>query len=225
MIKKDQPKIFKNKVVCGISSIEDGNMKLGIEDNEITHKNIDNFLKYFHIDSNRSVLCQINYDTDCFCRYYDVKSCLFSHYADALVTKNKGIALYLPLADCVGAICFDNRTNSLMISHLGRHSLEQYGGVKCIKYFCNKYNLESSSISVWLSPSPSEKNYPLRQFNDKSLAAVTKQQLILSGIPESSIESSNIDNSILSNGYFSHSEFLKNNRKTDGRYMIFAQLK
>jgi copper oxidase (laccase) domain-containing protein len=78
---------------------------------------------------------------------------------------------------------------------------------------------------VWLSPSPGKKKYPLRKFNGNSLKSIVKLQLLQAGIKHDNIEISNVDTTDNKGDYYSHSEFLKKNRKEDGRYLIFAMLK
>jgi copper oxidase (laccase) domain-containing protein len=94
-------------------------MKFGINDNRLVRSNQESFFNNFGINVDDAVLCKVSYNTDKFTRYYEVDHSNFNKEADALVTKNNKIAIYLPLADCIGAIFFDDETNSIMISHLG----------------------------------------------------------------------------------------------------------
>ena len=42
--------------------------------------------------------------------------------ADGLYTRARGVGLFLPVADCIATIMYDERTQQLALLHLGRHS-------------------------------------------------------------------------------------------------------
>ncbi len=142
---------------------------------------------------------------------------------DGLVTTTPHHALFLPLADCIGAVIHDTKQNILMVSHLGRHNLEQSGGTKSIEYLKNRCNTDPDTISVWLSPAAGKTNYPLYRFDRRSLHEVATEQLIAAGVTRANIETSPIDTT-QNREYFSHSQFLNGSRETDGRFAVVAVL-
>lgn len=81
--------------------------------------------------------------------------------ADALVTKQKHLTLMLPVADCVGAVLFDPVREVLMVSHLGRHSLEQRGAVRAVEYLTQHFQSAPRDIKVWLTPAAGKDVYPI----------------------------------------------------------------
>jgi copper oxidase (laccase) domain-containing protein len=111
-----------------------------------------------------------------------------------------------------------------MLSHLGRHSTEQFGATRSVVHLQDTYGTNPIDILVWMSPSPNGDAYPLWAFDDRSFKDVLFEQFCAAGVPKSSIEVSEID-TITDPEYFSHSEFLKGNRPTDGRYAIAAVLR
>ena len=112
----------------------------------------------------------------------------------------------------------------LMVSHLGRQNLEQLAGTKCIQYLADQYQVNPQDLTVWLSPAAGKENYPLYTFDNRSLHDVATEQLLTSGILKENVSVSPIDVTVDQN-YFSHSQFLKGNRTTDGRFAIVAMMR
>lgn len=231
MIKADQPKIFKSGLRVVLSSVDDGNMKLGVaETDEEVYENRRKFLAREMIAMQSAVLCRVTYDRDDFTQYAVVRSRdkgrgmvpdTDAPIADALATDEKNIALFLPLADCAGVVFYDpaRRNPRLMLAHLGRHSTEQYGAEKCVKFMKDKFGSKPEDILVWVGPTPNGEEYPLWKRDNKSFRDAISEDLERAGITSDHIEISDID-TISNKNYFSHSEFLKGNRDSDGRYGI-----
>lgn len=236
MISSDQPTIFDNKIIAAVSSIKDGNMKKYNMPETVT-KNADAnriaFLAHLDIQIEQSVLVNMSYDRDDFTRYttvepsdcgggmVDDKRIVVS---DALMTTQPDTALFLPLADCVGAILYDPQKKVLMVSHLGRHNIEQNGAYESVQYMKENANIKPSNLQVWLSPSAGGKNYPLHAFDNKSQQQVAMEQLLEAGVTPGNIEASPVDTTLDKN-YFSHSEFLKDDSQPQGRFAIVAMIK
>ncbi len=176
-----------------------------------------------------TTLVQVTYETNNFCRYFSltdndkgdgiVRSPTYE--ADALVVAKPGHALFLPLADCIGAVIHDPVTNVLMVSHLGRHNLVQNGSTKCIGYLVENHGGDPANLTVWLSPAAGAENYPLHDFDGRRMHDVATEQLLSAGIKQENITASPIDVTT-DTEYFSHSQFLKGNRDSDGRFAIVA---
>lgn len=108
-----------------------------------------------------------------------------------------------------------------MVSHLGRHNLEQFGGTRSIEFLQNFHNVNPSDLIVWLIPAAGKTNYPLFKFKNRSLHEVATEQLTKAGVLTKNIEASPIDSSLDKN-YYSHSQFLKGKQEDDGRFCIVA---
>lgn len=145
------------------------------------------------------------------------------NHADALVTTNPGHALFLPIADCVGVVFYDAAKKVLMVSHIGRHSAEQYGAQKSVGYLQTHTNATPEDIKVWLSPAVGKASYPLKAFNGQSLHEVIEDQLIKAGIKKENIEKSPVDTAN-NEHYFSHSQYLQGNDEP-GRFAVVAMMK
>lgn len=179
-----------------------------------------------------TTLVQLSYNTNDFCKYYTLNddnkgdgiTRPASYIADALVVIKPGHALFLPLADCVGAVIHDTRQNIMMLSHLGRHNLEQYGGTKSIEYLVQNHGSKPSELTAWLSPAAGSDNYPLYAFDHRSLHDVAHEQLTAGGLQPQNITASDAD-STKHPDYFSHSEHLRGNQESDGRHAVVAVLR
>lgn len=219
-------------IKVAISTVKDGNMlnRDSREDRDVI-ANRTKFLSSNGISINDTTLVRIEYAGDNYTRYKLVgeddkgKGMCSANLvtADALVTKEFGHALFLPIADCVGVVLFDPIKSVLMLSHIGRHSILQEGGEKSVKYLSEKFGCEPKDIKIWLSPAPGRQNYPLFARNNRSLKDVLYEQLAKAGVSTSNITDNTADSS-LDHNYFSHSEFLKGNRDEDGRFAIVAMM-
>lgn len=214
------------------STIADGSMKSPHpEDAPTIAANRARFLRAHIMEPNHTTLVRLTYDRDNYCEYKVVTSDDYGDgitrdstiIADALVTTEVNHPLLLPLADCIGAVIHDTRRNMLMLSHLGRHNLEQYGGTASVEYLVEQFGCNPQDLTVWLSPAASKENYPLFAFDHRSLHDVAREQFEAAGILAHRITASSIDTT-QDAAYFSHSEFLKGNRAADGRFAVVAML-
>lgn len=217
------------KIYC--STVADGSMKSLNGDQSAARANRVKFLEKNNISPDDTTLHTLSYGGDNYCRYRELDDSYRGDGilrdstvdADAVVVTRINHALLLPLADCIGAVIHDPSQNILMISHLGRHNLEQHGGTKCIQYLVDNYHVNPDELRIWLSPAAGGDNYPLHAFDNRSMHDIAIEQLTNGGVSVENIESSDIDTTSDDN-YYSHSEFLKHRQETDGRFAIVAML-
>lgn len=231
MIASDQPVIFGADILAAVSSRHDGNMKFGIGEEAEVIQNRRDFLRAAGIDIDHTTLVGITYNTDNFAKYRVVRDDEKLQgmlamdgivHADALATDKPNHALFLPLADCVGAILYDPIQRALMVSHIGRHSAEIEGAAKSVAYMGQQFGTRPADLKVWLSPGVGKASYPLHKFDGKSLHEVITEQLQAAGVKASNIEHGNIDTAT-SDDYYSHSEYLKGN-DISGRFAVVAMM-
>lgn len=206
---------------------------MSVQNNDQTEK--DHFRRTFitrhGIPIQKTSLVRLVYDGADYCRYKtltnrdigDGMTRSPSMISDGLVVTEPGHALFLPLADCVGAVIHDPTQGILMLSHLGRHNLEQFGGTRSIEYLVNEHGSNPADVTVWLSPAASKYYYPVYSFDNRSLHDVATQQLIQAGVLPEHITASPID-SAADPQYYSHSQFLQGNRPDDGRFAVVAMM-
>lgn len=209
-----------------------GSMKSTSGDFALSQTNRTRFLDAHAIHAANTTLVHIRYEGDDYCRYQTIDETYKGDgivrnstlTVDALVVTQSNHALLLPLADCIGAVLHDPVQNILMVSHLGRHNLEQNSGAESVNYLARRHHVQPHNLKVWLSPAAGKQNYPLLAFNNRGLHEVAVEQLMTAGVTRHNIDVSLIDTTIDQN-YFSHSEFLKGHRKIDGRHCIVAIMK
>lgn len=221
-----------DNLIIGLSSVVDGSMYS--RNNPADPKVINNrerFLSSIGINIDQTTRVAVNFDGDNFCRYLEVSDKEKGagmrsddiQYADALITQDTGHALMLPVADCIAAVIFDTKNKVLMLSHLGRHSIEQNGASKSVEHLIHSYNSNVDDIKLWLSPAVSKDNYPLWSIDNRGLKEVALEQFRQSGIKSNNIvdrpEQTDKDPS-----YYSFSEYQKGRRSEDGDHMVVAMI-
>lgn len=215
-----------------VSTVEDGSMKSLNRDFASVLPVRTTFLEKHSINPNNTVLVHLVYEGDDYARFFTADQSLKgdgivrapSLETDGIATNMKGLALFLPLADCIGTVLHDPVEDVVMLAHLGRHNLEQYAGIKSVEYLVEQFQCDPKNITAWLSPAAGQENYPLFSFENRSMHDVATEQLLGAGIPAKNITASDIDVTKDKN-YFSHSEFLKGKRETDGRFAVVAMLR
>ena len=218
------------KTLIALSTIADGSMKGAISDHDVTI-NRRRFLESNNIAPEATVLVQLRYEGDDYCRY-DVMSTgdggagiirSSDRVNDALFTAQAGVALFLPLADCTGAVLVDEKQQVLGLSHLGRHNLEQFGARRSVEYMVETFGSNPADITVYMSPAAGKESYPLYAFDHRSLHDVASEQFVSAGVLSKHIRIAEEDTTKHPE-YFSHSEYLKGRQIHDGRHAIVAQL-
>jgi copper oxidase (laccase) domain-containing protein len=220
------------RLIVATSRVEDGNMYIPTDPaNEAVIENRTKWLKKQGIALEDATRVCVSYDQTNFCRYYQVgnqnKGEAMQNrgvlLADALVAVTPNHALFLPVADCVATVFFDEEHSVLMLSHLGRHSLEQQGGVKSVEYLKERYGSNPMTLKVWLAPSPSKDAYPIFALNSKGMKETVFEQLAEAGIASGNITDNPADTASDPN-YYSHTAFLKGDKPDDGRFAMIAMM-
>lgn len=222
-----------DSVYVAISQVQDGTMYIPTEQENvsvITNRAI--WLEKQGIALNDTTRVHISYDQADFCRYRIVDAAKkgvgmqgpASEYVDALVTTELRQALFLPVADCVATTLFDPTNGVLMLSHLGRHSLEQDGGVRSVAFLAEKFGSNPEQLKVWLSPAPNKEAYPIFKLGNIGMKEAVFEQLQRAGVLLENITDNPADTAT-DDMYFSHSEFIKGNKPVEGRFAMVAVMK
>lgn len=215
-----------------VSTVADGPMSRagGVVDKAIYgHRH--HFLDKHSTSPDQTVLVRLSYERDVFTDYDSVGRNNMGDgmvrpstiVADGLATTEPDLTLFLPLADCIGAVIYDRRQRAIMLSHLGRHNLEQNGGQLSVEYLIRTYGSRPDDLTVYLSPAASGKHYPLYAFNNQSLHAVARQQLLVGGVRAQNITVDNRD-TVISPEFYSHSAFLRGHKPTGDRHAIICRI-
>ena len=232
---KNNPIVLGDGVVIGLSTVADGDMRVYNKEGaelERVRANIAKFLKRAGFSVDRSVLVKLDYSTDDFRKYSRVNASdagrgisdtgsVDAH--DALATAEKDLGLFLPLADCLGAVIFDPEHQVLMVSHLGRHSIEQNGGAESVKYLMREFGSLPGRLLIWLSPSAGKENYPLIKLGGQSIREAVIEQLVGAGVDAENISGDDIDTTV-SPDYYSYSQAQKTGKDLNKRFAIVAKI-
>lgn len=212
-----------------ISQVEDGSMYVPSDQtNKQAIVSRKSWLSQVGLNIANTTRLHISYDTDDFCRYRIVDekdkgegmTDAGRHYADALVTTTVGHALFLPVADCVATTIFDAEHGVLMLSHLGRHSLEQDGGVKSVEFLQREFGSRPEHLQVWLGPAPNKAAYPIFKLDGRGMKEAALEQLNRAGVILKNITDNDAD-TVTDDRYFSYSEFIKG-YQPEGRFAMVA---
>lgn len=222
---------MNDALVIAMSEIKDGSMSKAISEAE-RDENRESFLARHGISSDQTVLVHLKYEGDDYRRYSTVRAdeagdgIVYEStiVADALFTKEKNLALLLPVADCIGMVLYDVKNEILGLAHLGRHNLLQHGGAEVIRYIQEHFASNPEDVRIWLSPAAGKASYPLHDFANKSMHEVAMEQLHEAGVLAQNITADERDTTT-DPTLFSHSEFLKGNRESDGRQAVVAMMK
>jgi copper oxidase (laccase) domain-containing protein len=143
--------------------------------------------------------------------------------ADAIVTRGASHCLLLPVADCVGTAIYDPIQSILMLTHLGRHSLEQNGGQKSVEYLQTAYGCDPAQLRVWCTPAPNKHVFPIWALDNRGMKEIALEQLQRAGIMPGNVTDNPADTATDLN-YFSYSQFLKGHRPLNGDHAIIAMM-
>jgi hypothetical protein len=216
-------------VTVAVSTIADGSMYLRSEpgNSEI----IENRKRWFaahSIEAADATRLFVTFDdTEDFCRYVEVDASNKGQgmaddnvvHADALITATPGHALFLGVADCIATTLFDEEHSVLMLTHLGRHSLEQDGGLRSVQYLTKHYGSDPAALKVWTTPSVNKEVYPIFKLNGMGMKEAFFEQMSRAGIVAKNIIDISADTAV-DPDYYSHSEFLKGNKPEGSHAMI-----
>lgn len=230
MIARDQPTIFPDDVIVRVSSVGDGTMTLKSlpkKPDEVWH-NRQNFITKSGGDIENTALVYVTYDDGRSYEEYKLAETVDKKLstnnddtADGLATQQISLGLFLPLADCCAVVLYDPEHHALMVSHIGRHSVEIYGATKSVEFMKITFGTEPRDILAWLSPAVGGENYPIFARGHQSLKVLIAQDLQAAGVKVENIEISPVDTARNDN-YYSHSEYQKGHQKNDGRHAVFA---
>jgi hypothetical protein len=225
-------RIMKSKsTLLAMSTVADGSMSKAVPAHE-RDENRKRFLKKHGCTLERTALVHLTYAAHTYRRYMTIDEAFGGHglvsyptiEVDALFTTSRELALFLPVADCVAAVLYDPENAVLGLSHLGRHNLLQQGGTASITYMTEEFGTDPTIVQVWLGPAAGAGNYPLFDFDGRSLHDVSTEQLLAAGVKSVNIRIDSRDTTT-DGSLFSHSQFLKGKQAIDGRQAVVCMMR
>ncbi|MDR0591173.1 MAG: laccase domain-containing protein [Candidatus Nomurabacteria bacterium] len=233
---RNDPIIFADgKVVIGLSTVTDGDMRLAEKTGDAllaVRANIANFLHRTGFSLEGTALVLMRYDKDDFTQYQVIDGAWAGKgmtlaeavpAADGLATTARDLGLFLPLADCLGVVLYDPEHQALMVSHLGRHNLLQNGATRSVEFMTKQFSSKPERLQIWLSPAGGKENFPIWARDNKGLRELALEQFAAASVNSKNITSDETDTTI-SHDYFSHSQSLKTGEGLNKRFAIVARL-
>ena len=230
-----------NNLYITFSTKEDGNMSKKYSKD--INNTINNKKKFFQkekitnsiilLTTNKDIIVEIdnNYDLT-----KDIN-------ADAAITKNKTLFLYINFADCVPLVIYDKKQNIMAFAHLGWKSTVLDLHKKVINLFLNKYNSNPKDLIAYLGPSIKKETYIVKSTHQivsdnlikdyvkntkDDLYSIDLQGYIIDGIKElgiTEIINSDIDTGSNEN-MFSHHRCTKvDSNELEGRFICGVMMK
>jgi copper oxidase (laccase) domain-containing protein len=235
-VKNDVIKFADGKVAIGLSTVADGDMRLRDKSGDGLAKvraNITNFLHRTGFELESTTLVLLDYNREDFTQY-QVADDTWSGKgmttaagavpaADGLATTTRDLGLFLPLADCLGAVVYDPEHEALMVSHLGRHNLLQNGAASSVKYMTQQFGSKPEGLQIWLSPAGGKENFPVWALGNKGLRELALEQFAVASVNLTNITGDDIDTTTSPN-YYSHSQALKTGQNLNKRFAIVAKI-
>ena len=245
MIVADQPTCFPPEVLVAVSSRDDGTMLDRRTENFFTTEQLERRRLFCEQAGTRyedMVYQIIRYgDEYTYNVLREVDSTSQTGYApgiqaDALFTKEAGVGLFLPVADCVATVVYDPRQQFLALLHLGRHATLSDLVARTVEYFVQAGS-DPQNLIVWMSPSAQKQSYHLQWFDAAEdprwtgfcwrkadgiyldMQGYNRERWIESGVQPENITVSTVD-TVTSPDYFSHST-----GETSGRIAVLAQMR
>jgi YfiH family protein len=239
MIYFNKFKTFKN-LKYGFSTKAAGNMSFNWGENEEVIKNRRSFLKSMSILPNDCVVMSPLHGTEI--RHIDsaVKGIGILKpggiEADCLITKEKGLFLFLLTGDCLPILLYDPQQKTIALAHISRKNTSQLFAQKIIKKLAQEFNCQSADLEIGIGPGihkesykkpidmsekqmPRWRNYITDEPDGQisiDLISYNKKQIVEAGVRLEKIEVCNIDTA-QSKKIFSHHRSEKT-KEPEGRF-------
>lgn len=130
--------------------------------------------------------------------------------ADCLITKEKGLFLFLLTADCLPTISFEPQQEVLALAHLSRHNTKDNFIQKIVNHLIKAHHCRATQLMAIIGPAIHQESY------DIDLIGLNQQQLIRAGVLSEKIEVSDVDTA-QSKNFFSHRRS-KRTGEPEGRF-------
>lgn len=155
--------------------------------------------------------------------------------ADGMITKDKGVFLFLSTGDCIPICVYDPKNQAVGLIHGGIASLESGAVINTIKAMQQRFNSDPKNLAVWFGPSIGPCCYlkaypkeispvlePFTKIKEQNLVSIdiwsfAHSQLISLGIPQGKIDNPKVC-TYHSNSHFSHRKAVVEKLKTDYRF-------
>lgn len=223
------PQLLTNRFVRHyISTKEEGNMSYVYGERDEVLANRKKFFTDIRIPTERAIIIGVQHGTKIIEASSSLGGTGFNSEAsaiksDAIITREKNLAVALLTADCIPAIFFDRPNGVLCLAHLSRKNTEEKFAQIIISYFRREFDTNLHELKVFMGPSIKKESYILEDYPQGfDLTGENSKQLLLKGIREENIVVDPTDTTTDSN-FFSHFRDSRN-KEVEGRFITAAVL-
>lgn len=222
-------KLLTNRSIRhGISTTEEGNMdyRYGVKEEVVKARK--KFFDKIRIPSERSVFLDVQHNTKIIegttslagVGFYSKEAAI---KADAILTKEKNLALVILTADCIPAIFYDQENQVIGLVHLSRHNSREMFSQIVVSHLKREYNTDVQKLKIFFAPSIKKESYILPDYpNGYDLVSENVKQLMLKGVNEENIFVDSIDTAV-SKQFFSHYKAARD-KGLEGRFATVVML-
>ncbi len=223
------PQLLTNRFVRHhISTKDEGNMSYVYGEREEVLSNRKKFFTDIRIPTERAIIIEVQHGTKIIEASSSlggtgINSAASAIKADAIVTREKNLAVGLLTADCIPAIIFDRPNGILCLAHISRKNTESRFSQILISFFRREYDTNLHELKVFMGPSIKKESYMLEEHpNGYDLIGENMQQLLLKGVRAENIVVDTTDTARDSN-FFSHYRDSRN-KENEGRFLTTTML-
>ncbi len=223
------PQLLTNRYLRhGISTVNEGNMSFSFGEKADVIKSRTEFLINVRIPVERSVFLEVQHGTKIIegkesnagTGFYSEATAL---KADAIVTREKNLAIIILTADCIPVILFDRANEILVLVHVSRHNSKLAFLQIVVNYLKREYGTNIQELKAFFGPSIKKESYVLPQFpKGYDLTGESQNQLILKGVRRENITIDPMDTAA-NEEFFSHYRDSRN-KISEGRFATVAML-
>jgi len=223
------PQLLANRFVRHhISTKEEGNMSYVYGEREEVLANRKKFFTDIRIPTERAIIIEVQHGTKIIEASSSLGGTGFNSEAsaikaDAIITREKNLAVGLLTADCIPVILFDRPNGVLCLAHLSRKNTEEKFAQIIISFFRREYDTNLHELKVFMGPSIKKESYILEEYqNGYDLTGENSKQLLLKGVREENIIIDPTDTAHDPN-FFSHYKDSRN-KLNEGRFLTTTML-
>lgn len=220
--------LTKRNIRHGISTVEDGNMdyRFGVKEQVISRRK-----KFFHqirIPVERTVFINVQHGTKIVegttsLAGIGLHSSESAIKADAIVTRERNLALVVLTADCIPAIFYDRANEIIGLVHLSRHNTKEIFSQIVASQLKRDYGANLQDLKIFFGPSIKKESYILPEYpNGYDLVSDNVNQLLLKGIRQENIFVDPTDTALDGN-FFSHYRAVRE-KEPEGRFATTVML-
>lgn len=252
MLKADQPTIFdKTKLLTAVSSAEDDNLSLARGPADLVLPARKRWLDKLGLSLDQLVVMDVTHpgawdaiiEVSAADRAKGATEQQTTIQADALVTNEADVALFLLTADCQPVIIHDPVHHAVALVHLGWQSVDAELPRKIVEFMAERYGSQPAELKVYIGPAIKADSYIqpiayqagdsrwhpyIQELQDGfriDISGFTKAQLLAAGIAGHNLEISPVDTA--TNGdYFSHYRSVRSDgAEPEARFATLCMLK